>query len=135
LRREEVIAIGGVMSYELDIIKEKSYLHICATGVRSLKNVVAIAKEVLEACAEINIDRVLVDVTSLVGQLRTIDGYNIAVQEFAQLRRLSVLRKAAIVDLNENKDRLSFLETVAINRGYAFRGFLDIEEALEWLFA
>ena len=67
--------------------------------------------------------------------MRTIDDYNIAVQEFPQLRRLSVLKRAAIVDSSENEDRLSFLETVAINRGYAFRGFLDIEEALEWLFA
>jgi hypothetical protein len=64
------------------IVKEKNYLHICATGVRSLENVVAIAKEVLEACAEKNIGRILVDVTSLVGQLRTIDDYNIAAQEF-----------------------------------------------------
>jgi hypothetical protein len=99
LRREEAIDIGGVMSYELDIVKGKNYLHICATGIRSLGNVVAIAKEVFEACAEKDIGRALVDVTSLVGQLRTIDDYNIATQEFAQLRRLSVLKKAAIYGL------------------------------------
>ncbi len=122
------------MSYEIEIVKEKSYLHLCVTGVRSPENVVEIAKEIRETCVEKNIDRVIVDVTSLVGKLRTIDNYKVAAQEFPRFRRLGVLKKAAIVDSSANKDRLSFLETVAINRGYTFRGFLDIEEALEWLF-
>lgn len=108
---------------------------LCATavGTRTLDSVLAVARETLQACKAQDIDKVLVDVRQLEGRLGTVDAFELATRHFRTFRALRALRKAAIVDRASSATRARFLEDVAVNRGYNFRIFSDVEKAKEWL--
>ena len=108
---------------------------LCAEtrGKRTFKVVISIAKEIIEACKKYGTKRVLVDVRNLEGRLSTINAYNIPADYFEDFRDPEVLRKVAIIDLEEFSEQYKFFETVAVNRGYNLNIFSDVTKALEWL--
>jgi hypothetical protein len=57
----------------------------------------------------------------------------ILVSNLFQSIRGKGLKKAAILDVGVSLGRGRFLETVARNRGYNFRIFVDQDQAVEWL--
>jgi hypothetical protein len=67
------------------------------------------------------------------GKLNIWETFRLVTSCFSQVRNWHVLRKAAIVDREENRSRYKFLETVAGNRGYNLQVFEDTTEAIRWL--
>jgi hypothetical protein len=91
------------------------------------------SKEILVACADKNVKKVLIDVRALEGRLSITNTYHLADKQFPKMRDRSVITHNALVDLKEFKDSYKFLEIVAANRGYMFRIFLDTDQAMVWL--
>ena len=98
-----------------------------------METVVAMSKDIMEACARRKTPKALINVRAMEGHLSTLDAYDIPKSFFETIRDRTVLQKSAIVDLKENKDRYAFLEHVATNLGYLLRFFSDADEALQWL--
>lgn len=121
------------MDYELEIRKAEAYLHVCVTGKRTRQTVAAAAKEILTACMDHEVDKVLVDVRELEGRLSIFDARSIPVDDFPDIRRAGVIKKAVILDSEKRLWRHSFFEMVARRRGYNIRIFRDSNSAIMWL--
>ena len=121
------------MSFELSTEKKGDVLWVTATGARSLQTVLAMAKDILAACVENKVKKVLTDVRALEGRLGVLDGYEIVKKHFPKMKDPSVISQIAIVDLKEFSGSFKFFEDVAVNRGFRVRIFSDIEEAIDWL--
>lgn len=123
------------MSYDLTIEKKDDILWVTATGTRSMETVLGMSKDILTACVEKKVKKVLVDVRELEGRLSTIEGYEISNQHFPKMRDSSKITHGAIVDidLKEYEDSYRFFETVAVNRGFMLRIFSDPDQAIAWL--
>ncbi len=123
------------MNYNLDIKNESDYVLATASGKRTRKNIAAIAQEIISACEQNHITRVLVDVRELDGHLNIFNSFMFIVTEFPKLRNRKVINKAVIVDLQKRGERLRFFERVARNRGYNIRLFTKFESAKSWICA
>ncbi|MDB4444042.1 hypothetical protein N9174_01735 [bacterium] len=121
------------MSYDLTIEKKGDVLWVTATGTRSLETVLAMSKDILAACVEEKVTKVLTDVRGLEGRLSTLDAYKLADQHFPKIQDRSVVTHNALVDLKEFEHNYRFFEDVAVNRGFTLRIFSDPDEAVEWL--
>ena len=121
------------MPYDLTIQKKDDVLWISATGTRSFETVLSMSKDVLAACAQEKVKKVLLDVRNLEGRLNTMDAYDIANTHFPQIRDRNVITHIAIVDLKEFENRYMFFENVAVNRGFMLRIFPGVDEAVAWL--
>ena len=123
------------MKFTLEATREDTYVSVRATGDRTYESTAALAGGVMEACRQHDLKKALVDVTGLTGKLSMLDIIQLVVTRFAELKDKSVLGQTAIVDLPENKDRYTLLETAADNRGYNLRVFESREDAIAWLTA
>lgn len=121
------------MSYNLATQKKDGYLHITASGVRSLETVMSITRDVLAVCMEENVWKVLIDLHALEGHLETFEAYRFADQYLPELEGLHIIERCAILDRKEAEERLSFFETAAVNRGFFLRFFTSAPAATEWL--
>ncbi len=121
------------MSYALTIEKKDDVLWVTATGTRSLETVLAMSKDILAACVEKRVKKVLTDVRGLEGRLSTLDAYEIPDQHYPQMQDRSVITHNAVVDLEEFEDSYRFYENVALNRGFNVRLFSDPNKAMAWL--
>jgi len=90
------------------------------------------AKECLDACDAHGCKKLLIDVQRMTGALSAFDAFDLGTKDLGKLRRGRQL-KAAIVDLEENRHRFTFLETVLHNRGMNVRFFSGTAEAERWL--
>jgi len=125
--------IAGKMSYELDIKKEKNYLYIRASGNRTRDGIASMAREVIESCHKYQIYEVLVDLRDLKGPMGIFDSLWIVTKEFPKLTDLKAIKKAAVMNAKERKERSGFFEQIAIKRGYNIRFFDELTPAIEWL--
>jgi len=75
--------------------------------------------------------RILVDAREFLGTLGTMKRFEVA----EDLTKTSPLNSAriAVVEDEERQGRVSFFETVAVNRGVIMKVFTDFDEALGWL--
>ncbi len=121
------------MEYELDIKKEKHFVHARASGKRTRANVSSIAKEIFEACISNQVEEVLVDVRELDGRLSIFDSMMLISIDLLKLKQRGVLKRAAIVDADKRRERFQFFERIAHQRGYNIRLFGDINKALKWI--
>jgi hypothetical protein len=121
------------MPYNLTIEKKRNVLWVTATGTRSLATVLAMSRDILAACVEYKVTKVLTDVRTLGERLSTIEAYKIVDQHFPTIRDRSVITHCAILDLKEFEDSYSFFEDLAVNRDFNLRIFSDPDEAVEWL--
>lgn len=121
------------MSYNLTIEKKGDVLWVTATGMRSLETVISMSKDIMAACAEQKVRRVLIDVRELKERMKMGEIYEISDKYFPKIRDRSVITHSAIVDLKEFEHEYKFFETVAMNRGFNLRLFSDPDEAVEWL--
>lgn len=121
------------MSHNLTMEEKDDVLWVTATGTRSLKTVLATSKDILTACAEKKVKKVLLDVRALEGRLSIVEKYEIPSQHFPRMRDRSVITHMTIVDLKEFRDGNEFFENVAVNRGFMLRIFSDPDQAMAWL--
>ena len=121
------------MAYELDIKREENYLHVRASGTRTRDAIAAIARETLEACKQHQVNEILVDIRDLTGPMGIFDSLLIVTREFPKLKAKDVVKKAAIINARERKERSRFFEQIAVKRGYNIRVFEDLAPAIEWL--
>ncbi len=121
------------MAYDLKIEVKDDVLWVTATGTRSPETILAMSKDILAACVEKGLKKVLIDVLALEGRLSAMSAYEIPAKHFPQMRDRSVITHCAIVDLMEFEDRDKFFENVAANRGLMLRIFSDTDEAIAWL--
>jgi len=121
------------MSYALTIEKKDDVLWVTATGTRSMEAVLAMSKDILAACVEKRVKKVLTDVRGLEGRLSTFEAYEIPDKHYPQMQDRSVITHNAVVDLEEFEDSYRFYENVALNRGFNVRVFSDPNKAMAWL--
>lgn len=121
------------MPYELDIKVEKDFVYARATGERTKDSLSAMAREILEACRQHQISKVIVDIRKMRGRLQFFDSLSIVFDDFPELKRAAVFTKAAIVDSEIRRVRFTFIERVAVRRGYNLRFFSDPDVAIEWI--
>jgi len=120
------------MSYKIDVRREPDYLYVKAWGVRSVENLMSIARDSLKANEKYGYENILVDVCDMIGQLSTFDVYNFGEEANGKFKKLRSSGKTAIVDLEENRQRFRFVETVLINRGFDVRFFANATDAEQW---
>jgi hypothetical protein len=121
------------MSYDLKIEKKDDFLWVTATGrERTLEIVLAMARDILQACVENKVTLVLLDIRTLEGRLDMMDAYDLPDKHFSKMRDRSVITHLAIV-VDEFEESYRFFENVAVNRSYNLRIFSDSGEAVEWL--
>ena len=120
-------------TYSLTIAVSKDHVRFLAKGNRTRDTITSIAMEILDTCVQRGFDTVLIDVRGLRGRLKVFDSLMIVKNEFPRLKRLGILKKAAIVDRQENRFRLHFFESIARSRGYNLGTFVDTEQAYLWL--
>ncbi|MCP4685329.1 MAG: hypothetical protein GY867_07760 [bacterium] len=101
-----------------------------ATGLESEEQRKATGRELRKGLADRGWKRILVD-------YRRIEHRGTLTQIYYQLEgglaNFDHRTRWALVSVPEAKQDVDFIETVARNRGYIFRGFMDTDEAIEWL--
>lgn len=120
-------------AYHLEIKIEDGYLYAAAKGKRSRKAIYAIIGELLEACKEQRIGRVVVDARQLSGRIPVFDSISVIFEKFPEIKATGVIKKAAIIDSQLRRVRSSFFERVAQGRGYNLNFFVDPDEAIAWI--
>jgi len=120
------------MPYELTFVNEDGFLSVHATGVRTRDAVLAMANEILNTCDKRQYNRVMVDVRKMTGQLNTFETYDMTTVDLTRLRRFRNI-KIALLDLEKNRERVVFFETVSRNMGFNLMAFLDMNDATKWL--
>ena len=120
-------------TYSLTIIDGKDHVRFVVEGDRTRDTVTSVAREILNTCAQRDLDTVLIDVRGLRGRLGVFDLLSMVTNEFPNLKQLGILKKAAIVDRQKNMFRLSFFESITRRRGYNIGTFVDPEKANLWL--
>ena len=122
------------MAYNLSVNKEGNVLRVRVTGQRTREAVVRVSKEIMEACLREGTAKLLIDVRQFRGRLALIDDYEVPAKEFFALPpHGGRLEASAVVDMPENADRFVFFEDVAQSKGFKFRIFPDINQAMKWL--
>ena len=120
------------MSYELEIRCEPNWLHVQVTGIQSIPTLMAIGKDCLKACAKHDYKKLLVDVQRMTGKLGDFEAFDIGSKELGKVEGLRLV-KTAVVELEENRDRFEFLNTVLHNRGFNIQTFSNAADAERWL--
>jgi phosphoglycolate phosphatase-like HAD superfamily hydrolase len=120
--------------YTLSTEAQSSHLFAHVSGIRTRESVMGVTMEVFDSAIANRLSKVLVDVRAFEGRLGILEVYLLVTELFQKLRGKG-LKQAAIVDRPQPGTREWFLETVAINRGFNFRIFPEVEEALQWLLA
>jgi hypothetical protein len=121
------------MTYDLKIETKDDMLLVKATGTRSFDTILSMSQDILKACVEKDIKRVLIDVIGLEGRLGASDAFEVTDKYFPKIRNRSVITHCALVDLKEFESSYRFFENLAVNRGFVFRIFSDMDKAIAWL--
>jgi hypothetical protein len=118
---------------------EPGWLRIVATGEFSLEDAERTFLEMLDAVAQHNAEKVLLDGRELTGEPATIHRFLYgafaadSVATYIAARHVPSTLRFAYALREPVLDPHRFGETVAVNRGMWVRAFDSFEEALEWL--
>ncbi len=121
------------MAYELSIETKDNVLWVKATGTRSYRTILSMSQDILKACLEKNVKKVMIDVLALEGRLSVSDAFEVTDKYFPKIRNRSVITHCALVDQKEFEPSYKFFENLAVNRGFLLRIFSDTDEAITWL--
>jgi len=121
------------MSYQIDIRCQPGYLYVQAWGTRSPKNLISIVKDYLKANEEHGYKKILIDLRSMTGELSSFDAYRFSNTAAEKIEGSHTDVRIAIVDLEENRKRFSFLEDASANIGLSLQFFSKNAEAERWL--
>jgi hypothetical protein len=115
----------------MEILERDGYVESTYLGTYSIQQFGTQIEHSARACTERNIDRLLVDITRLVGyRPTTLERYKIGSQGASASRGLA---KVAVLGTWEQVGKDQFASTVARNKGLAVSVFLKREEAIAWL--
>ncbi|NQT73557.1 MAG: hypothetical protein HQ553_12445 [Chloroflexi bacterium] len=120
------------MSYELNVTKESDHLYVGATGSLTIETLIALITNVDSLCIEHGYDRVLIDVSAIKGELDPLDSYMFSCEYLPGLGFDSQI-KTAIIDLEQNRNRLQPVMHNARLRGLNMLIFSSAYEAMTWL--
>ena len=126
------------MSIKLKISPESGFLHVGATGEFSLEEAKRVFIEMLEAVAQHQIGKVLLDGRELAGNPRFMERFYYSefaaetVSKFAARGGLPATQFAYVMVI-PMRDPGKFGETVAVNRGMNMKVFDNPDDAFEWL--
>jgi hypothetical protein len=116
------------VEYQVSSSVNEEILEIILTGEFRDGTLELIKNEVVAIEKSVNIKSELIDIRKMKGHPSITEIYSFA-RSFPSDRRM----KTAIVDVAENFDVKSFLETTSFNVGLSFKFFTDIDAAKEWL--
>jgi hypothetical protein len=119
------------LNYQVELIVEKDYLKGTVSGRQTFIDNENLVLMLLEKCVELRLNKVLLDMTGMVGQPGTFSDFQLA--NFAVEKGLPEIKKVALVAAPENFKHTQFFETVSSNRGLNVRAFVDMDEALAWV--
>ena len=119
------------MSYDISTEVEQGYIKLVVSGEQTLENNKKLVFQILEACAENNVSKAIIDIREILGQPGVLADYDLA--NIAAKEALGAIKKAALLYRQETHAYTSFFETVIRNRGVNLLAFLDEDEAIEWL--
>jgi len=127
------------MTLRVDLQPRDTYLAVFLTGSFEPGDVQThLIKQVLDACAELRLSRILLDLRPVQGELSTMDRWNHfeflahQIRDYSASGRLRGLR-LAYLGTPSQVDSQGFGETVAVNRGIDLRATTELEEALSFL--
>ena len=121
------------MSYELSYKHESDYLYVEATGIRTVETLIAVATDFLTEADKHGYRKILVDYRGMTGGLKISDLYTIETKNLTELWRTISHPKVSVIDLEANRERFEFMETVAVNQGVNVHFCSDADEAIAWL--
>lgn len=109
-------------------INKGNYLLVEINEGYSFKMLKETVHQIIAHSKKENLGKVLVDLTNMDGEFKTIDRYEIG------LEIAKVWGQGVQVATVARESQVNFLvENVAVNRGAKLRVFIKIEPALEWL--
>ena len=117
---------------EVEIEHHPDYLYVRMSGrYEGIFPTELHPSKLAEICRDGSYNCILADAREFVGKLGTMKRFELA----KGLTKTSPLNKMriAIVETSEREGRVSFFETVALNRGASLRVFTDIDKATQWL--
>lgn len=119
------------MAFELKVEPKHDYLHAVVTGDNSREDVFGYLRELLHACQQRHVTRLLIEERLTGPRLGPVDVFDIAAQGSNEVA--GSLTTIAYVDVYAIGDTMKFAENVAVNRGLPVRIFATVAEAEQWL--
>ena len=127
------MATGEAMTSDVRISPISEFLRADVHGVLDTRGSREMRAKLIQAAAQHDVNRVLLDGRNARSEASTADIWTIA----NELGELGMSREHRIAFLlaapREDFDRGAFLEICATNRGFQIRAFRDFEEAFSWL--
>lgn len=118
------------MPIKFQLIADTGYVLVNQTGEITVAEIDQARPRILELATAGGAMKILVDVRGTTNKLSTIEYFSITERTAkADLPR----PRAAFVCRPDQFGDVSFIETVAVNRGLPLKVFLSQEEALHWL--
>lgn len=111
---------------------EKDFLHAHIKGKRTTENIKKVTKQLCKICIKYQCSKILLDVRDFTGRIDTLDIFTLASEDLPKIINRQI-RKVAIIDLEEFKEKEDFFEAVAQNRGHVVQIFSKIDDAIKWL--
>jgi len=115
--------------YQISSSVNEGILEIILTGEFRSDSLEKIKNEVVAIEKSVNTKSELIDIRKIKGYPSITEIYSFARSFPSDRPRINT----ALVDVAENSDIKSFLETTTINTGLSFKFFTDIDAAREWL--
>ena len=119
------------MSYKLEIINKRDYLHAIVSGDNTEENVRRYLEELLQECDKFRIRSVLIEERLTGARLANMSVFDIVSQGSEKSR--GHFKAIAYVDFNAEGLSMKNAEAFASNRGLNVRVFRKTDEAETWL--
>ena len=116
---------------DLNVDSKEGVLVAAAAGQASLSEAISVFTKACDVAAEKGLERILVDCSSVEGELSTKDRYELGrtVAEYCNTRctstKVATVGKLPVID--------GFAARVASNRGLVTETFSELQKAMDWL--
>lgn len=115
--------------YKIASSQKDGILEIVLTGELAEEDIEKLQDEIFPIIIKSNVKALLTDVRDIKGRFGYAEAYSRVRSYPSDIPRMYT----AIVDIAENTDYENFHETTAINAGFSYKWFTDIEKARDWL--
>lgn len=121
------------MGYEISIDKGHGIARVRLAGAMSHSENLRCRREVLEACLESKIHKILIDARQLSGKPTTIEIFDFAASWAGFWTRPRIMIAGVAPEDPSALEWWKFGESAAANRGVVTRAFSDLDQAHAWL--
>jgi SpoIIAA-like len=119
------------MPFSISVSENQKYIICEVTGEITLDTAREFTKELDRMSRSLKIKRFLTDVRNAQNALNTLEQYDFAYKDMAEMKLQRDVRSAILVAATDTTH--DFVETVTLNAGYGVRVFHDENAAIEWL--